>query len=468
MGKEKPYFLSGMAVRGWPRQAAATHIGARSPSSRPDRISMLHIAIAIGLVAGLGLGLVAAATGSELLMAIATGVAPIGTAFMNAIRMVVIPLVMAVIFTGVAKLGDPRKLGRLGGLTLGFFWVTLIPAILLGMGVMWVGLAFTPDVTAPLTAAQEAPELPGMVAFLVSLIPANPFAAAANGALLPLIVFTALVAAATGTLADEHQERLIGLADAIGEALIKLVWWILWTAPVGVFALAAPVTAQMGWALLQSLAVFVVCVLVGLFLYFALIFAPLLRFVGGMSPFKFLGGTFGAASIAFSTTSTVAALPVALEEAEDNLGVSKTIADLVLPLGASMYRPGSALFQGAAIIFLAHLYDVPVPAAAVGGAVLATFLVALTVAPVPSSGVVTLAPALDVVGIPIGGLAILLGIDRIPDMFRSTLNNLGQITTSVLIDRWVPTDEQDAGSAPSAGAAAAGAAGAAEDSTAEG
>ena len=402
---------------------------------------MLHIAIAIGLVAGLGLGLLAAATGSDFLMAVATGVAPLGTAFMNAIRMVVIPLVMAVIFSGVAKLGDPRKLGRLGGLTLAFYWTTMVPAILLGMGVMWAGLAFTPDVTAPLAAAQEAPELPGIVDFLVNLIPENPFAAAASGSLLRLIVFTALLAAATGTLDEGPRERLVGLADAAGDALIKLVWWILWTAPVGIFALAAPVTAQMGWALLQSLAVFIVCVIVGLGLYLALVYLPLLRFVGGIGPVKFLGGIFGAASIAFSTTSTVAALPVSLEEARENLGVSDAIADLVIPLGASMYRPGSALFQGAAIVFLAHLYDVPMPAAAVGGALLATFLVALTVAPVPSSSVVTLAPALDAVGIPISGMAIVLGVDRIPDMFRSSLNNLGQITTAVLMDQWVGTDE---------------------------
>jgi Na+/H+-dicarboxylate symporter len=156
-----------------------------------------------------------------------------------------------------------------------------------------------------------------------------------------------------------------------------------------------------------------------------------------MDPRRFLGGTFGAASVSFSTTSTVTALPVALEEAQENLGVSGTVADLVLPLGASMYRAGSALFQGAAIVFLAHLYDVPVPVSAVGGAVLATFLVSLTVAPVPSSGVMTLAPALETVGIPLGGMAIILGIDRIPDMFRSATNNLGQLTTSVLVDAWV-------------------------------
>ena len=134
-------------------------------------------------------------------------------------------------------------------------------------------------------------------------------------------------------------------------------------------------------------------------------------------------------------------LPAALsEEAKRELGVSEVVADLVLPLGASMYRAGSALFQGAAIVFLAWLFDVPIPAAAVGGAVLATFLVSLTVAPVPSSGVMTLAPALDTVGIPLAGLSILLGIDRIPDMFRSSVNLLGQITTAVVVDRWVGSE----------------------------
>jgi len=120
----------------------------------------------------------------------------------------------------------------------------------------------------------------------------------------------------------------------------------------------------------------------------------------------------------------------------NNLKVSPTIADLLVPLGASMHRPGSALFQGAAIVFLAYLFDIPIPLAAVGAAMLATFLVSLTVAPVPSSGVVTMAPALDAVGIPVAGLAIVLGIDRIPDMMRTAVNILGQISTAVLVDRW--------------------------------
>jgi proton glutamate symport protein len=403
---------------------------------------MLHIAIAAGLILGLATGLLGAA-GSDFFLAIALASAPFGTAFMNAIRMVIIPLVMAVVFIGVANLGDPRKLGKLGGTTLVFFWATVVPAIVIGMGTMWLGLNFAPEMAAPEAAAREATTLPSMVDFLVALIPNNPFAAAANGALLQLIVFTALLAAAAGTLEDEKRLRLVQFAEALSEALIKLVWWILWTAPIGIFGLAAPVTAQLGWGLIQSLAVFVMSVVVGLGIYISVVYLPLLKFVGGIGPLQFLGGTFGAASIAFSTSSTAAALPVTLEEAKLKLGVSESVADLVLPLGASMYRAGSALFQGAAVIFLAHLFEVPIPPAALGGAVLATFLVSLTVAPVPSSGVVTLAPALDAVGIPLAGLSILLGIDRVPDMFRSTTNLLGQITTAVVVDKWVggsPTD----------------------------
>lgn len=398
---------------------------------------MLHIAIALGLVLGLGFGLLASATGSELLLSIAAASAPVGTAFMNAIRMVVIPLVMAVIFSGVAKLGDPRKLGRMGGLTLAFFWVTLVPAILIGMGVMKLGLAFAPDVPIPPAEAQEAVQIPGFVDFLVGLIPPNPFAAASAGTLLPLIVFTALVAAAAGTLAEGPRTRLIEITDAVGAALIRLVWWILYTAPVGVFGLAAPVTAKLGWGLLGSLAVFIVSVVVGLAVFLGLVFLPLLWFVGEVSPRRFFSGTFGSVAVAFASTSTVAALPVMIEEATEKVKVSPSVVTLVVPLGASMYRPGSALFQGAAVVFLAHLYQVPVPVAALGGAILATFLVSLTVAPVPSSSIVTLAPALDTVGVPLSGMAILLGVDRIPDMFRTAVNCMGQVTTSVLVDRWV-------------------------------
>ncbi len=411
---------------------------------------MLHLAIAAGLVLGLIVGLGAAATGNEWLMAIAQGSAPFGAIFMNAIRMIVIPLIVTVIFSSIARLGDPRKLGRIGGMTIAFYWITLIPAIAIGMATMKFGLRFASEIEMPQMEATTVPALQSVVDFIVSLVPANPFAAASSGAILPLIVFTALVAAATGTLQAERRERLINLAEDGSAALIKLVWWILYTAPIGVFGLAAPVTAKLGWSLVESLGIFIVCVFLGLVIFLLVVTLPLMYFVGRISPARYLRGTFGAVSVAVSTTSTAAAIPVTLEETR-KLGVSTTIADLLVPLGASMHRPGSALFQGAAIVFLAYLYDVPIPAAAIGAAVLATFLVSLTVAPVPSSSVVTMAPALDAVGVPVAGLAIILGIDRIPDMMRSGVNLLAQASAAVLVDRWTGGEQAPASNQPPAG-----------------
>jgi proton glutamate symport protein len=406
---------------------------------------MLHIAIAAGLILGLIVGLVASATGNEWLHTIAKGSAPFGAIFMNAIKMVVIPLIVTVIFTSIARLGDPRKLGRIGGQALAYYWLTLIPAIAIGMATMMFGLQFVGEISMPQTAATEVPQLQGFVDFLISLVPANPFAAASKGAILPLIVFTALFAAATGTLPADRRDRLISIADVTSEALIKLVWWILYLAPIGVFGLTAPVTAKLGWSLVLSLGVFIICVFVGLLIFLAVVTLPLMYFLAGIGPIRYLKSTFGAVSVAVSTTSTAAAIPVSLEETKTNLGVSPTVADLLIPLGASMHRPGSALFQGAAVVFLAHLYGVPIPLAVMGAAMLATFLVSLTVAPVPSSGVVTMAPALDAVGIPVAGLALMLGIDRIPDMMRSAINVLSQISAATLVERWSGNKPQEPG-----------------------
>ncbi len=396
---------------------------------------MLNKLIALGLLLGLAVGLGAAATENPLLQAIARESAPLGKLFINAIKMVVIPLVVSVIFASIARLGDIGKLGKIGGMTLAFYWVTLIPAIIIGMAVTSFGLRFAPDIATPQVDGAAIPKLRSLTDFIVSLIPPNPIAAAAEGAILPLIVFTALFAAAAGTLAKERRNRMVTAAEDVSQALIKLVWWVLYTAPIGIFGLIAPATALMGWGLVQSLGIFIVCVFVALLLFVTLIYLPALIFLGKMRPTRFFKGTLGAASVAFSTTSTAAAIPVSLEESTKNLGVSETIADLVIPLGASMYRPGSALFQAAAIVFLAHVYNVPIAIGAVGSVIFATFLVSLTVAPVPSSGVVTMAPALDAIGVPVVGLALILGIDRIPDMMRSCVNVLGQISAAVIIDK---------------------------------
>jgi len=397
----------------------------------------LNLAIALGLVTGLLLGLAAAVTESPVLMAIAQGVEPIGTAFVSLLKMVVIPLVTSVVFVGVGQLGDLKKLGRMGAVTLGFFAATTVISVLLGMGVMQLLLPFASDAAAQAVEAggATAPALPGFLEFLLGLIPSNPFAAAAEGALLPLVLFTVLVAAAAGALESDDRERMLSLGNAVAAALIKLVHWLMLLAPVGVFALAAPVTARAGWAMLQTLAIFVIAVLAGQLIFVATIYLPAVRVLGRMSVRRFLRGCVTPQIIAASTTSSPATVPAMLEAAEDELGIGQPVAGFVISLGAALGRAGAALFQGAGVVFLAWLYGVPLPLAGIGGALLATFIVSFTVPSIPGGSVLSLAPALGTIGIPLDGMAVLLGVDRIPDMARTATNVTGTLAITVIVER---------------------------------
>jgi Na+/H+-dicarboxylate symporter len=403
----------------------------------------LYVWVAIGLFAGLLLGLVAAISGSDWLMAVAVGIEPIGTAFVNLLKMVVIPLIVVIIFVGVGTLGDLRRLGQLGLFTLLFFAVTSAVGILIGMGVMQMLLPLANEAAgqAITPASAEAPLLPGIVDFLLSLIPTNPFQAAAEGALLPLIVFTIFVAAATGALAESERDQLLALANAVTAALVKLVHWILWIAPVGVFALAAPVTARTGWAMLQSLGAFILAVFIGLTVFISFVYVPLVSLVGGMRVGLFLKACVNPLIIAATTSSTAATVPAMLEAAERELKLSRAVTSFVIPLGAGIGRSGTALFQGAGIVFLAWLFGVPLAASGIGGAVLATFIVSFTVAGIPAGGVFSLAPALGSVGVPLDGLGILLGVDRVPDMARTTTNVAGILAAAVVMDKVVGSND---------------------------
>ena len=405
---------------------------------------MRNIAIAIGLVAGLLLGVVAALTEWGPLVYVATGSAPLGDLFVNAIRMVVIPLVVVVVFEGVARLGDPRKLGRLGGGAVAFFWLTTLPAILIGMGFMAVAVGFAPAMAPPPADPASVPEVPGLVEMLIGLVPPNPIAAAAEGRLLPLLVFTVLFAAAATTLEAGKRERLIELAEAAGEALIRLVNWVLWIAPLGVFGLAAPVAVESGLAVLGTLAVYILAIIAGLVVFVGAVYFPAVRFLGKMDIRPFVEGTAAGTMVGFGATSSMAALPVLLESAEDDLELSPEVSGLVLSLGASINRAGSALFQGAAVVFLAHLYDVPLPPSVVVAVLIAVFLASMTVAPIPSASIFTLAPALAAAGVPTAGLGLLLGIDRIPDMFRAGVNQVGHMSAAVVVERLTADGEQHA------------------------
>jgi DAACS family dicarboxylate/amino acid:cation (Na+ or H+) symporter len=246
-----------------------------------------HIWMAAGLVAGLALGLVASATGAPALHAVAEGRRPIGRLFLTPPDGV-IPL-PAALFTGVAGLGDVRRLGRLGGRTLGFFWGTTLIAIALGFAVAALILplvTISPEHQAQLRAlgadssAVAAPPTAGGLRFLVDLVPANPVRAAVDGQLLPLIVFVTILAVATAALPAPKRDALLALAEAVTGALIRVIHWVLLLAPLGIFALVAPAVAQFGWDLVRAMLVYVLAVAVGVSVLVAGVFVPAVRFVG--------------------------------------------------------------------------------------------------------------------------------------------------------------------------------------------
>ncbi len=402
--------------------------------------------MAAGLAAGLVLGLAAATTQSPLLLALAgKWLRPVGTLFLNLLSMVVIPLVATALFGGVAGLGDLRRVGRLGTRTLGFFWATSLAAILIGFVIAALFLPLAP-ITADQQAAlreaaaadsgfvrRAAEQLPTGARFIVELIPTNPVRAAVDGNLLPLIVFVTIFAVAAAALPDEKRRTLTELADVATQTLIRIVQWVLLLAPLGILALVAGAVAQFGWSLVRTMAVFMVAVIAGLALFSAVVFLPAVALVARFGVGRFLRASRASLLMGFSTTSSLATLPVMLAAAETDLRISRTVASFVLPLGASINRSGSALFQAVAVVFVARLYGTALGLGDMFQAGAAVFLASLTVASVPSASVVSLAPAFASTGLPFAGLTLLLGLDRVPDMFRTMTNVLGHLTGAVVV-----------------------------------
>src|SRR6266705_748446 len=362
-----------------------------------------HVWMAVGLAAGLALGLVAAATQQPLLLALAgTWLRPVGTLFLNLLSMVVIPLVATALFAGVAGLGDIRKVGRLGLRTLGFFWGTTLAAILIGFVVAAMLLPLAPIAAEQQTALRGAAladssllqhgaaQAPSGARFIVDLVPANPLRAAVDGNLLPLIVF------------------------------------------VTIFAVAGAV-AQFGWSLVKAMAVYVLAVILGLAIFIAGVYLPAIALIVRVRLRRFLRGSFPSMLMGFSTTSSLATLPTMLDAAAHDLKISRMVSSFVLPLGATVNRAGSALFQAVAVLFVARLYGVPFGSGEMFQAGAAVFLASLTVASIPYGSIVSLAPAFASAGLPLSGLTLLIGLDRIPDMFRTMTNVTGHLTAAAVV-----------------------------------
>jgi Na+/H+-dicarboxylate symporter len=396
---------------------------------------------------GLGFGLAAAASRQPALLAIAAGAEPVGTVWVNLIRMVVIPLVVGAVVGGVAGFGDAGRLGRLGVRTIAFFLALGLAGIVMGLGLARLALPLAPlsaEATAALRAAAAADaadvgrsvqQVPGFSQFLTGLVPANPVRAAADGALLPVILFSVLFGLAVAHLDEGRRAAIAGLADAVVAAVVKMVGWFMVLAPLGVACLAAPVAARLGWEMLASLGAFIGVVVAGCVLFTVVVLGLVVRFLVRVPLGRFARAAAPAYAVGFSTTTSMAALPAMMDATVRDLHVSAPVAGFVLPLAASLNRPASALYQAVAAVFVARLYGVPLGLAGYATLGATMLLLTLSVPAMPRSAVLSLAPALLAAGVPLEGIGLLIGVDQVPDMFRTATNVAGHMAAAAAIAR---------------------------------
>jgi DAACS family dicarboxylate/amino acid:cation (Na+ or H+) symporter len=409
----------------------------------------LHTKILIGGVLGAVLGVVAHLTlaGSPGLAAFLTYVtSPIGQIFLRLLFMLVVPLIFSALVLGVAGMGDPRALGRIGLKTLLYTVLVSAIAVLIGVtlvNVLQPGAGISPELKARLTegAAERASAVTGGTApktgieLLVQIIPNNVVKTAADGDMLGLMFFSLLFGIGLALTPNPATERLREAIEGLYDVTMRLIGMVISLAPIGVFALLFGLTAQLGYEILQQLALYVGVVVLALAIHQFVVYSLAVRFLGGMSPLFFFRGVQAAMVTAFSTASSNATLPTALRVAEENLHLPPSVSRFVLTVGSTMNQNGTALFEGVTVLFLAQFYGVPLTLPQQVTVVLICVLGGIGTAGVPAGSIPVVALILGLVGIPVEGIGLILGVDRFLDMCRTTLNVTGDLAAAVVVSR---------------------------------
>ncbi len=370
---------------------------------------------------------------------------PIGKIFLNMLIMTVIPLVFCSLAVGVAKLGDLRSLGRVGAKTFAYFVGTMAVGVVIGLSLVNTvqpGARIDEETRGTLKrkAESERNDLTSKkvtfgVDTFVNIVTRNPIKSAAEMDMLGVIFFALLVGAGLTRIPPERARTVIDALEGFNEVLVFIIDLAMKLAPYGVFAFLFKVTFTMGFSVLISLGLYVVVVIIGLGLQMFGVFPILVRVFSGMSPLFFFRKVRAVILTAFSTSSSNATLPTSIKITQEELGVPRQIAGFVLPLGATMNMNGTALFEGVTVLFLAQIYDVPLDLGQQLIVVILSVLTAIGAAGVPGGSIPLLMMIMASVGVPPEGLAIILGVDRILDMCRTTLNVVGDITCATFIAR---------------------------------
>lgn len=413
----------------------------------------LHWQIIIGLVLGLVFGVIAAANGWGQFTS--DWIAPFGTIFMSLLKLIAVPLVIASLITGVASLSDLKKLSRIGGKTIGIYLATTAVALVIGLVLVNV---LQPGGTVPeemriqlqeeyaevALSGQEAAartEEQGPLQPIVNMVPDNIISAASNNRDMLKIVFFAIFAGiALIMVPGKSAEPLLSFFRSVNDMVIKMVDIIMLMAPVGVFALLADVITTIAkddlgkvLDLITALGFYAFVVLLGLVLHMILTYTVLLRFFTPLRVWDFLKALLPVQLLAFSTSSSGATLPVTMEVAERDIGISEEVSSFVLPMGATINMDGTALYQAVAAVFIAQTLGMDLSLGAQLTIVFTAMLASIGTAAVPGAGIIMLVIILESVGIPSEGLALILGVDRILDMCRTVTNVTGDATVAAVV-----------------------------------
>ncbi|MCA1012408.1 dicarboxylate/amino acid:cation symporter [Halobacillus halophilus] len=356
---------------------------------------------------------------------------PLGTVFLNLIKMLVVPIVFFSITLGTASLGDPKKLGRIGGKTVAFFLITTTIAISIALSLAYI---FEPGNIEIDTAgaSYESEKAPSVVETFTGIIPTNPIQAMAEGNMLQIIAFSIFIGLALAIL-GKKTEGIMKLIEQGNDIMMYLVNLIMRFAPYGAFGLLASAIGAMGLEGAKAMGMYMIVVILGLVIHAIVTYGSAVSFLGKMNPLKFFKGFFPAMTVGFSTSSSSSTLPISMKTAQENLNVPKPVSSFVQPLGATINMDGTAIMQGVATVFIAQVYNTDLSFGQLIMVVLTAVLASIGTAGVPGVGLIMLAMVLNQVALPVEGIALIIGIDRLLDMTRTALNITGDAACAVVV-----------------------------------
>lgn len=399
------------------------------------------VKVLFGLAAGFAAGLAVAGGEVALFTSIARLLETLGSMWIATIRMTVIPLVISSLIAGVNRAPNPATIGRLGGRAVTFFVVmtalAAFTAIVVGAPLM-ARITLDPSAVEALRAtasASGAPAgtMPTVSQWFIDLVPLNPVKAMADGAMLPLITFTLMFAIAMTGVDRTQRDPFLRTIEAVEDATLRLVRWVIGLAPYGVFALAVPLAAKLGVSALGALAGYTVITCGVSVLFMAAVLYPTAALLGNVPIPVFTRAWLAPQAVAFSSRSSMAALPAMIEAAREKMRLPPSIHGFLIPLAASTFRPGAGVGQILGALFIARLYGIDVSVAGLVAITATALVTSFSVPGIPGGSIVAMVPVLMVVNLPVEGIGILLGVDTILDMFRTTTNTTGHLAAAVVL-----------------------------------